>query len=108
VTYTGTGDLTVNSWSQRRWFAFLDAQLVITYACTDCVDPMRTIKIQGRLWDGSWRTIKFQTYPYSEHLTARVRYAYDEVRVVAPAIDVDADTTYAEVVSNSVPVPTRN
>ena len=106
MTYTATGDFSANFWIQLRRAAFLDAHLVITYACTDCGDPMRTIEIQGRLGDGSWRTMKTQTYQYSEDLRVRVPYKFEEVRVTAPAIHIDEGTTYAQVVSNSIPVPT--
>jgi hypothetical protein len=106
MTYTGTANLDAYSWIQLRRAAFLDAQLVIEYACTDCDQPMRTIEIQGRLGDGSWRTLTTQTYQYSEELSVRVPYKFEELRVTAPAIQVDADT-YSEVVSNSIPVPSR-
>jgi Protein of unknown function (DUF4038)/Putative collagen-binding domain of a collagenase len=106
ATYTATAELSASSWIQLRRAAFLDGQIVLSYACTDCGEPMRTIEIQGRLGDGSWRTLTTQTYQYSEELSVRVPYKFEELRVTAPEIQVDADT-YAEVVSNSIPVPSR-
>jgi hypothetical protein len=103
VTYAATADLSATSWNRDSGSALLDAQLDITYDCTACGHPQRPIEIQGLQGDGSWHTLATQTFQDLGRLDVEVPYRFQEVRVVAPTVQTDAYTTYATVVSNSIP-----
>jgi hypothetical protein len=107
VTYQAKADLGAHSWTKRATVARLRARFVITYACSACGAPNRPITIQGRLANGSWRTISTQSYQHSEHLKVKVPYKFRKVRVRAPVIKTNVSTTYAKVVSNTIPVPKK-
>jgi hypothetical protein len=107
VTREGTAHLAPRSWAKGAAVARLRARLAITYACSTCGRPHRPIRIQGRLRNGTWRTIGTRTYHRVERLTVRVPYKFRRLRVVAPELSTNAHTTYAKVVSNSVRVPMK-
>jgi hypothetical protein len=106
VTRAGKARLVARSWVRGKATARLRARLTITYACSKC-DPERPIVIEGRLRNGSWRTIRKLTYRHSEHLKLSVPYKLHKVRVKAPALHIDTHTAYAKVVSNTIRVPRK-
>jgi Putative collagen-binding domain of a collagenase len=107
VKREGTAHLAPRSWAKGAARARLHARFAMTYACSACGRPERPIRIQGRLHNGTWRTIVTRTYHRAERLTVRVPYKYRRLRVVAPELSTNAHTTWAKVVSNSVRVPRK-
>ncbi|MEO6509980.1 MAG: DUF4038 domain-containing protein, partial [Nocardioides sp.] len=105
--YQGSATLKYATWTRGVGAAHLRAKLVLDYRCRSCRSPRRPVKLQGRLADGSWRTIARSTYRKPVVLTVRVPYRFRKVRVKVPPLVTSGGSRYARLVSHRVRVPRK-
>jgi hypothetical protein len=105
--FHGSARLKSATWTRGSGAARLEARLVLHYVCSSCASPRRPVKLQGRLADGSWRTIARSTYRKPVVLRFRVPYRFRKVRVKVPAFETGGGSRYAGLVSNRLKVPRK-